>query len=230
MNIVALFFVLAASTVDLDVLAVPLSREVQVALAPAGRCQIKRESTVTLVTVSIDRITPPSTAGPMFNTYVVWAISPEGILDNVGELELKGTKAQFSGTTRFTEFGVLITAEPHYMVDRPSASVVYRSQTPTAVRRKTIPAEVGAYDYSQLKASAAGTVHNSVLQARAAFQIAQSAGADRLSPMDFREAQVLAGSLEELVNRGSPLDILWPAANETIRSSQRAAAKARAAR
>jgi hypothetical protein len=227
----ALLLILALSTVNLDVVAVPISREVRVALTPAARCQIKREGTVSVVTIGIDRIAPASTSGPVFNTYVVWAISPEGILDNIGEVEVKGAKGEFSGTTRLTEFGIFVTAEPHYMVDRPSAAVVYRSQTPEAAfRRKTVPIEVGVYDYSQLKPNSAGIVHNLVMQARAAFQIAQAVGADRLAATDFREAQVLAGSLEELVNRGAPVDILWPAAHETIRSSQRAAAKARSSR
>jgi hypothetical protein len=226
----SLLFILAAGTVNVDVVSVPLAREVRVVLAPMARCQIKRQGTVSSVTIGIDRIPAPSSSGPAFNTYVVWAMSPEGILDNLGELEQKGAKAQFSGTTRLTEFGVFITAEPHYMVDRPSSAVLYLSQTPEAsFRRKTIPVMVGEYDYSQLKAALPG-VNNAVAQARAAFQIAQTAGADRSASAEFREAQVLAGSLEELVNRGAPLDIMWPAANETIRSSQRAAAKARGSR
>jgi Domain of unknown function (DUF4398) len=124
----------------------------------------------------------------------------------------------------------LITAEPHYMVDQPSSAVAFRTQGPeTDFRRKKVQVEVGAYDYSRIKP--AGTaLHNFVIQARSAFEIAQAAGAERLAPADFRNAQVSLGAMEELVNRGVPLDILWPAANETIRWSQRAAATARAKR
>jgi len=66
-------------------------------------------------------------------------------LENLGELEVKSAKGLFSATTRLTQFGILITAEPHYMVDKPSSFVVYRSQSPeTDFRRKIVPVEVGA--------------------------------------------------------------------------------------
>jgi hypothetical protein len=231
MIIAGLFFLLAASTVDLDVVAVPLTNPVKVVLAPNARGELKREGTVTDVRIDIDRINPPSTLGPAFNTYLVWAITPEGILDSLGEVEVKGVKGQFVGTTRFTQFGVLITAEPHYLVDRPSSAVVFRSQnTGTDIRKKTVPVDVGVYDYSQLKPRTAAGVQNSVAQARIAFQIAQAAGADRLAPTEFRNAQVALGALEELVTRATPFDILWPTANEAIGWSQRAVTAARAKR
>jgi hypothetical protein len=223
--------VLALTSVDLDIVSVPLSNDIRIALTPAGRSDLKREGTVTRVKIEIDRLAAPSTLGPAFSTYVVWAITPEGIVDNLGEMDINGAKGQFSATTRFGQFGILITAEPHYMVDRPSAAVAYRSQSPPAeLRRKTVPIEVGAYDYSNLKPVSAVGVHGSVTQARIAFQIAQAAGADQLAFAEFRSAQAALGALEELVVRASPLEILWPAANETIRLSQRAATLARAKR
>ena len=226
-----LLLLLAVTTVDLDIVTVPPTAEIRIVLTPGARSEIKREESVTRVKVDIDRVAAPSTLGPAFNTYVVWAVSPEGILDNLGELEVKGVKAQFSATTRLTQFGVLITAEPHYMVDQPSSAVAYRSQGPESdFRRKKAPIEVGAYDYSQIKQTPPAAVHNSVIQARTAFRIAQTAGADRLAPTEFRNAQVALGAMEELVNRAAPFDILWPTANEAIRWSQRAATAARAKR
>jgi hypothetical protein len=224
-----LLFLLAASTVNLDMMTVPLASEIRVVLTPGARGEIRREGTVTRVRIDVDRIGLPGTLGPVLNTYVVWAVSPEGLLDNLGELEVKNAKAQFTATTRLTQFGLLITAEPHYMVDRPNSAVAFRSQTPeTDFRRKTVPVEVGVYDYSQLKPiSAVAVPHGLVIQARYAFQIAQSAGADRLAASDFRNAQVAIGAMEELVKRAATLDILWPSANEAIRWSQRAAATAR---
>jgi hypothetical protein len=73
-------------------------------------------------------------------------------------------------------------------------------------------------------------MHGSIAQARAAFQIAQNAGAEQLAATEFRNAQIAFGSMEELVRRAAPMEILWPTANETIRWSQRAAMAARAKR
>src|SRR5262245_47911843 len=145
MSILSFVLVLALATVNLDVVTVPPSNEIRLALTPGARGEIRREGTVTRIKIEVDKAAVPSTLGPAFNNYVVWAMSPEGILDNLGELEVKGGKGLFSGTTRLTQFGLLITAEPHYMVDQPSSAIAYRSQMPeTDFRRKTIPAEIGA--------------------------------------------------------------------------------------
>src|SRR5437016_6926622 len=228
MTIAALFLVLAVSAVDLDIVAVPLANDVKIVLTPAGRSELKRDGNVSQVKIEIDRIAAPKTLGPALNTYVVWAVSPEGTFDNLGELQINGNKGQFTATTRFGQFGILITAEPHYMVDRPSSAVAYRGQLPKSdVRRKMVSIEVGSYDYSSLVPTTAIGVQGWVVQARAAFQIAKAAGADRLAPEEFRNAQVAIGSLEELITRAAPADILWPTANEAIGWSQRAAMAAR---
>jgi hypothetical protein len=228
--ILSLVLFLAVSNLQLDMISVPLSKDVQVAMTSGGRLEMKREGTVTRIRVELDRVTAPSMLGPMLNTYVVWAVSPEGILDNLGELDLNGTKGQFNGTTRLSELGVLITAEPHYMVDRPSAAVAYRAQPPQDPRRKNAVIQTGTYDYSKLQPTSTASLHGSVVQARMAFQIAQGLDAGRLAPKEFRNAQVAAGAVEELVMRFAPLDVVWPMANEAIRWSERAAEVSRQSR
>src|ERR1700757_4804814 len=172
MIIASLFLLFAANTVDLDIVTLPLTSDIKVALTPAGRAELKREGTVSQIKIEIDRIAPPKTVGP-YNTYVLWAVSPEGVFDNLGELQTNGNKGQINATTRFGQFGILITAEPHFMVDRPSSAIAYRAETPkTEVRRKTVSIEVGSYDYSSLASTASAGVQGWVVQARAAFQIA----------------------------------------------------------
>ena len=228
MSSLGLLIAFALTTVNLDVVTLPPSSDVKVALTPAGKGEFKREGTVTRIKIEIDRVNAPTTLGPALNTYIVWAISPEGILDNLGELDTSGNKGQFNATTRFSQFAILITAEPHYMVDRPSSAAAYRNQvSPGDIRRKTASVEIGPYDYSNLTPTTSFVVHGSVVQARTAFQIAQKAGADRLAPEEFRNAQVALGSLEELLMRAAPLDTFWPTANEAIRWSQQAAMAAR---
>jgi len=229
MTTLGLLLALAASTINLDVVSVPLSNAAKISLTLGARGELKREGNVTRIKIDVERIAAPSSHGPAFNTYVVWVASPEGVLENLGELELKGAKGQFTGTTRFSQFALFISAEPHYMVDRPASTVPFRSQsTETDFRRRMVAIEVGTYDYSQLKLTPKAVPHTAVAQARTAFQIAQAAGADRLAPAEFRSAQLTMASMEELVNRAASLDILWPTADEAIRLSQRAAVTARA--
>jgi hypothetical protein len=222
-----LLFLFLALTIELDAVNVPLNGDVKITFAPSGKLEMRREGTVTHVKIEVDRLRPPASWGQPLNTYVVWAVSPEGVFDNLGELQIDRDKGEFNGTTRLTQLGLLITAEPHYMVDRPSSAAVYRSQNVSGEsRRMTIPVDVGIYDYSTLKPSPAA-IHSSVVQARAAFQIAQNAGAERIAEAEFRQARVVLGSMEELITRAAPLEILWPTANEAIRLSQRAVTAAR---
>ena len=221
----ALFLLLV--NFDLDIMTLPLSSDVRVPMGQSARADVRREGTVTRVRIDADRVAAPSTFAPVLNTYVVWAVSPEGVFDNLGELEVSGTRAQFNGTTRLSEFGLLITAEPHYMVDRPSSAIGFKSQAGQDPRRKIATITVGSYDYSKVTPINGTGVHPSVLQARTAFQIATSVNAGQLAPQEFRNAQVAIGALEELVSRAAPLDILWPTANQAIRWSERAAEVAR---
>src|SRR5437870_7694488 len=113
-----ILLLLFALTSQLDTVDLPLNSAVKITFAPSGKAELKREGTVTLIKIEVDQLRPP--AAPL-NTYVVWAVSPEGIFENLGELQINRNKGTFDGTTRFTQFGLLITAEPHYMIDRPSS-------------------------------------------------------------------------------------------------------------
>src|SRR5215813_2450124 len=179
---------------DLDIVTLPLSSDVRVPMGQSARADVRREGTVTRVRIDADRVAAPSTFAPVLNTYVVWAVSPEGVFDNLGELEVSGTRAQFNGTTRLSEFGLLITAEPHYMVDRPSSAIGFKSQAGQDLRRKIATITIGSYDYSKVTPINGTGVHPSVLQARTAFQIATSVNAGQLAPQEFRNAQVAIGA------------------------------------
>ncbi len=69
---------------------------------------------------------PASLFGGDFNTYVLWFVSADGRAHNAGEVQLHGHHAEMEVDVAISldRFGVLITAEPHYLVDAPSAFVV----------------------------------------------------------------------------------------------------------
>src|SRR5262245_9073932 len=219
-----ILLLLFALTIQLDTVNLPVNSEVKITFAPSGRADLKREGTVTLVRIEVDQLRPP--AAPL-NTYVVWAVSPEGLFENLGELQMNKNKGEFYGTTRLSQLGLLITAEPHYMVDRLSSTAAWRSQnTSGETRRVAVAFEVGQFDYASLKPSApAGNPY--VVQARAALQVAQIAGVEKAAEAEFRQARVALGAMEELLKRAAPLDILLPAANDAIRWAQRSVTAAR---
>ena len=55
---------------------------------------------------------------------MLWAITPEGRANNLGQLVLEGTKSKLVTTTQLQTFGLIVTAEPDFGVTVPSEDVV----------------------------------------------------------------------------------------------------------
>jgi outer membrane protein OmpA-like peptidoglycan-associated protein len=99
-------------------------------LAPAGRGSATVESQRGVIRVAADfkNFPQPSSFGPEYLTYVLWAISPDGRPVNLGELTLdhygEGSSSKIETTSDIQTFGMIVTAEPYYAVTQPSDAVV----------------------------------------------------------------------------------------------------------
>ena len=100
------------------------------ALMPAAKGEAKVESERGVIRVSADmkNMMAPSSFGPEYLTYVLWAISPDGRPQNLGELTLSqygaGSSTRIDTTSPIQTFGLIVTAEPYYGVTQPSDVVV----------------------------------------------------------------------------------------------------------
>ncbi len=216
----------AATPVEILVLNFPSKGKVSVSLGPKGKADVERLGTVTKVVLQLEDIQAAHSALAGMNAFVAWAVSPEGSFENLGELDVSGRKASLEATTRFDRFGILVTAEPHYMVDRPGFAVMFKNEDARNVRSVPLTIQVGEYEYHDLP-QAVLNIPALVMEARAALAIAASAGADRLAEAEFRQARVSLETTEELVRRDSSLDVIAPSAHEAIRRAQRAFTLAR---
>jgi len=71
--------------------------------------------------------------GDVYTTYVLWAVSPEGQADNLGEIKRGGSmflNSKIDVTTPLQTFAMLVTAEPHFLVRTPSRMVVLENLPP----------------------------------------------------------------------------------------------------
>jgi hypothetical protein len=221
-----------ATSSEVPVINLPGRGAVSLLMTPMGKVDLERLSTLSRIRIEIEKIAMPETLAPAMNTYVVWAISPEGVAENVGALAVADGRGRLETVTPLDRFGVLITAEPHYLVDMPSAFVAYTNQVPrdTLIRRTAVKVETGRYSYANLKVTGltAGTPPI-VTEARTAMQIAQAANAPQLAESEFRQARVTFDTMETLVSRSNPADIVIPAAHDTVRAAARATLAAREA-
>lgn len=93
-----------------------------------GVATVESERGVIRVSANFENFVQPSTFGPEYLTYVLWAISPDGRPVNLGELTLdhygKGSNSAIKTTSEIQTFGMIVTAEPYYAVTQPSDVVV----------------------------------------------------------------------------------------------------------
>jgi hypothetical protein len=112
-----------------------------------GEAKVESERGVIHVAAKFDRMAPPSSFGPEYLTYVLWAISPDGRPVNLGELTLsdygKGSDSSIEATSDIQTFGLIVTAEPYYGVTQPSDVVVMENVVrpdTQGVRKPSTPA------------------------------------------------------------------------------------------
>src|SRR6202047_3956045 len=110
-----------------------------------GRIQINAE---------FSKLEPAQKFGDEYLTYVLWAITPEGKSNNLGELLLNGDKSKIDVTTSLQTFGLIVTAEPYFAVGQPSNVVVLQNAvlSSTTGTIEQVPANYqlldrGAYSY-----------------------------------------------------------------------------------
>jgi len=173
------------------------------ALMPSskGTATVESQRGVIRVAASFKDMEAPSSFGPEYLTYVLWAISPDGRPVNLGELTLsdygKGSSSKIEATSDIQTFGLIVTAEPYYGVTQPSDVVVLeniaRPDTRGVVETisakyellprgsytktgKFIPLKVGKKDPFEL------------YEAENAIQLARMAGADKYAADSFDKA------------------------------------------
>ena len=219
-----------ATPVEFTIVTVPIDSRFDLPLSPSGEVEVRLDETVSRLKVKVERIQPFAAFGPLLRSYVVWAVTPEGEFENVGELEVDRQKAELETATTLQRFGILITAEPHFMVDRPSSTVAFTSRPPRhdEIRVESSSVETGFTNYSQISLPPQGALPPRVTQARMAFKVAEGEGAEKLADAAFRQARVAVDSMEQLLRRNMPLEVLLPYANDAIRLAHRATKLARA--
>ena len=203
-----------------------------------GTARIERQRGTTNLEVEVRGMKPASEFGGDFSTYVLWTVSPEGQVDNSGEFILRDGRAQLDVSTPLQTFGMMVTAEPHALVARPSTFVVLENQIRPEDSRLTIrpvTLEYRGFDgiYNFYLDSlvpipiARGEVRSDVKQARMAVMLAERAGAREFALDQLLLAEARLGDLFRAAEAGRPQNALTTLAQDVIRlgvdTEQRAA-------
>ncbi len=162
-----------------------------------GKAEIEAKNGRIAIKAEFEHIEPASSFGSAYLTYVLWAISPEGTPNNLGELLLDGGKSKLQVTTNLQTFAMIVTAEPYFAVSYPSEVValenVVRGDTRGAVSSVDAKFELlqrGTYDDMRLERYLSDSkVPLSLYEARNALRIAKAQGAARYAPESWTKAE-----------------------------------------
>jgi outer membrane protein OmpA-like peptidoglycan-associated protein len=169
-----------------------------------GEAKVKRAGRRgTRVELNIDDLPRASELGGIYTTYILWAISPDGHVDNLGEIKRSGSTfvdSKLDVTTPLQTFALILTAEPHFLMKVPSRMVVMENLPPQRsngsqvetvdvrylgnssdyFRTARVP-EIADRDYRQTPVS--------LLGARQAVALARYAGAVQDAPNELQTAE-----------------------------------------
>jgi outer membrane protein OmpA-like peptidoglycan-associated protein len=164
----------------------------------------------TRVELSVANLPRAYEVGGVYTTYVLWAISPEGRADNLGELKRSGSQlidTKIDVTTPLETFALIVTAEPHYLVSTPSRMVVLENlppRNPGDAQISTIPVQYIGNTSDYFRDARVPDLADrdllrtpvSLLGARQAVNLARYAGAERDAEQELREAQAMLEQAE----------------------------------
>lgn len=174
-----------------------------------GDAKVRRQGRRgTRVQLNIDNLPRGYELGGAYTTFVLWAISPDGTVDNLGEIKRSGSMvvdSKIDVTTPLQTFALIVTAEPHFMVRVPSRMVVLENLRPAMPRDAEIATVPVTYigntsDYFRdgsvptIAETDFRDIPNALLGARQAVNLARYAGAERDAPNELRTA---AADLEQ---------------------------------
>jgi hypothetical protein len=209
-----------------DIVGTSLSPEAR------GVARIQQNQNHFEIEAEFDSLQSATRFGPEYLTYVLWAITSEGRVMNLGEVVLNGEKSKLNVTTALPNFALVVTAEPYFAVSQPSEIVVMENVFPRKligkgqdVKYELLPRETytGNVSRSALKpivVDPSTPLH--LYEARNALWIALWAGADKDAAELFSKAERLLQRTEAFHASSAGVTSVLIAARETILAAENA--------
>jgi outer membrane protein OmpA-like peptidoglycan-associated protein len=205
--------------------------------AASGMAKVKAKRGTTTIKAKFEHLPEPSSFGVGSLTYVLWAVSPQGRTDNLGELRPHKGACKLKVTEQQPIFALLVTAEPHFAVTRPSTAVLLENapgpetvgkieQVQASfelVRRESYAAILGTVPALPADAKAPEEIQ----QARMAVALARAAGAPGYAAEPYTKAE---GYLHQSEQDGDSAPIRALAARAAVQSAEDARGLAEKAR
>lgn len=213
-----------------------------------GEAKVKRAPRRgTRVELAIDNLPRANELGGIYTTFVLWAISPDGRVDNLGEIKRGGSSfiaSKLDVTTPLQSFALIVTAEPHFLMKVPSRMVVLENLPPrrpgnSQVETVNVQYIGNSSDYftdrrvPEIATSDYRDIPVSLLGARQAVNLAKFAGGQQDAPQELQQAEDALLAAEKALRFSQPtteVDLLARKATSSGARAEEMALARRAAR
>jgi outer membrane protein OmpA-like peptidoglycan-associated protein len=194
-----------------------------------GEAKVESKQGYIEVEVEFDGLQPATRNGAEYLTYVLWAITPEGRTANLGEILLNGTKGKLDVTTELQVFGLVVTAEPYFAVNRPSDLIVMENvvRADTKGKVEEIDAKYELLQRGQYQRLANPLALKTdrrlpleIYEARNAVQIARAVGAERFAAETFAKAEKSLAQAEAHQARNAGTKPVTTTAREAVQMAE----------
>lgn len=202
-----------AAALDLNAVLYPEGKKIPLSFVTTDRApKAKLAGNVTvqnnqaMITVEWSKLEPALLFGGDMNCWVLWAVTPDGLAANLGEVpvrENRSGKGNFA--TLHKNFAMMVTAEPSTVVNKPSEVVAFVSQPTTDKFAKN-----AAFKYSEFRSLYTARDHESIAelkyddkipvdlqQARKAIKLMDRVEAEKYAEPAARDARVALGQAED---------------------------------
>jgi outer membrane protein OmpA-like peptidoglycan-associated protein len=196
-----------------------------------GEAKIEAKKGITDIEVMLTNLRQPSaTLGTEFLTYVLWAVSPDGRTNNIGEIFVNQYgEGKLEATTQSQTFSLIVTAEPYFSVQQPSELVVLEN----SVRQDTKGKVHLVGDYKLMKRSQYQKMGNPLLlepdlkkvplemyEARNALEISKMHRADQYAADIFSKAEASLKMAETALNNKANKKEIITRAREAVQFAE----------
>lgn len=199
---------------DVDFVGTSLAR------TATGAASVRNRGAAVEIDASFENLPDPQDFGSEYLTHVLWAISPEGRVTNLGEVQRdRRGRAKLTVTSDLQVFGMVVTAEPYYAVRVPSDLIVAENETTERTRGRVFFIDAkyellqrGAYESLanplNLRVDTRDTPLD-IYQARNALTIAEGVGAKEYAEDSLKRAQAsLDMANSSVITKGKEKEVI----------------------
>jgi outer membrane protein OmpA-like peptidoglycan-associated protein len=199
----------------------------------SGEAKLEGKKGTVTVDARFEGLDDATKFGLEYLTYVLWAVSPQGRAESLGELVVEKGNAHLKASTDMQTFGMIVSAEPYFAVTQPGDTVVAESIAPEGMAQgENIETRYellgrGTYSAANQKIQNAifgidRTTPMQLFEARNAVRIAHIAAGEKYAGSILSKADQLLMQAETAYRQKQGKSVIESAARDTTQTAEEA--------